>query len=78
LSNEKGLFVVKIEPNSPASRSQVEEGDIIFSFNNQPVNTTLDLFNELSNENILTLVDIGIIRHAEKHIFGIFPEKRAA
>ena len=78
LPNTGGLFVVRIEPNSPASRSQVEEGDIIFSFNNHTVNSTLDLFNELSDENILTLIDIGIIRHSEKHVFGIFPERKAA
>jgi len=78
LNNKKGLFVVRIESNSPASRSQVEEGDIIISFNNHTINSTLDLFHELSNEHIITLVDIGIIRHSQKHIFGIFPEKRAA
>ncbi len=78
LQNAGGLFVVRIEPNSPAARSQVEEGDIIFSFNNKTVNSTIDLFDELSDQRIITMVDIGIIRHSEKHIFGIFPEKRAA
>lgn len=78
LQNSGGLFVVKIEPDSSAARSQVQEGDIIISFNNRTINSTLDLFNELSDEAIITLVDIGIIRNTEKHIFGIFPERNAA
>ncbi len=78
LKNRRGLFVVKIEENSPGSRSQIREGDIIVEFNNKAVNSTFDLFRELSDESILTMVDIGIIRHTEKHIFGIFPERKAA
>ena len=78
LPNTRGLFVVKIEPDSPAARSQVKEGDIIIAFNNKTTNSTIDLFNELSNEDIVTLVDIAIIRHTEKLIFGIFPERRVA
>ena len=78
LPNTGGLFVVKIEPESPAARSQVQEGDIIISFNNKTINKTTDLFNELSNEAVITLVDIGIIRHTEKLTYGIFPERKIA
>ncbi len=78
LKNRYGLFVVRIEPDSPASRSQVAEGDIIVGFNQKPVNNTFELFKLLSDESILTMVDIEIIRHTEKKIFGIFPEKVAA
>jgi len=78
LKNKKGLFIVKIEDNSPGSRSQINEGDVIVEFNNKPINSLFDIFKELSQESILTMVDIAIIRHTDKHIFGIFPERNAA
>lgn len=78
LPNEKGLFVVSIEPDSPASRSQIKEGDIIVSFNNKPVNSLQDLFRELTRKDILTLVDVALVRHTELHRFSVFPVQRAA
>lgn len=73
LANQKGLFVVNIEPNSPASRSQIKEGDIIVSFHGKTMNTMHELFKELTRKDILTAVDISVIRHAELLNFSIFP-----
>lgn len=76
LINEKGLFVVSLEPDSPASRSQLKEGDIIVSFNGKPMNTMHELFKELTKKDILTAIDISVIRHAELLNFSIFPTVR--
>ncbi len=76
LLNQKGLFVTSVEPNSPASRSQVKEGDIIVSFNHKPINTLHEFFKELSKRDILTMVDIAVVRHTELLNFGIFPSER--
>jgi S1-C subfamily serine protease len=73
LSNKRGLFVTRIEPDSPASRSQLQEGDIIVSFNGHPVNSTHELFKELSKKEILTLVDISVIRRSEMMNFTVAP-----
>ena len=78
LANEKGLFVVNVEENSPASRSQVKAGDIIILFNNKPVQTLHQLFKELTKKEILTMVDISVIRRAELLHVGIFPIPRQA
>lgn len=78
LKNTHGLFIVRIEPDTPAHRSQVREGDIIVSFNDRVVNSTFDLFKLLSDQSVLTMVDIAIIRHTERLVFGIFPERQAA
>lgn len=77
LPNDKGLFVVSIEPNSPASRSQIREGDILVSFNNKPVNTLQELFKQLTRKDILTLVDVGVVRHTELLNLAVFPVQRA-
>lgn len=76
LPNRKGLFVTKIEPDSPASRSQLQEGDIIISFKGKTVNSTHELFKELTNKDIVTMVDISVIRHAELLNFSIVPVER--
>jgi S1-C subfamily serine protease len=73
LSNEKGLFVVGLEPDSPASRSQLKEGDIIVTFNGKPMNTMHELFKELTHKDILTAIDVSVIRHTELLKFSIFP-----
>lgn len=65
LSNKKGLFVSGVEPGSPAARSQVQEGDIIISFNGKHINTTHELFKELTDKKILDIVNISVIRNTE-------------
>jgi len=76
LSNRNGLFVTKIEADSPASRSQLQEGDIIISFNGKTVNSTHELFKELTHRNVVSMVDIVVIRHTELLKFSITPLER--
>jgi S1-C subfamily serine protease len=79
LPNKKGIFITRIEANSPASRSQLMEGDIIISFNNKPVNNTHELFKELTQKSILRVTDISVIRHTELLNITVVPaEKRIA
>lgn len=73
LTNRKGLFVTRIESESPASRSQLQEGDIIISFNGHPVNSTHELFKELARKEILDLIDISVIRRTELLHFTVAP-----
>ncbi len=76
LPNNRGLFVTGIEPHSPASRSALREGDILVAFNNKPVQTLTDLFKELTRKEILTLVDVTLLRHTEKIDATLFPVQR--
>jgi len=76
LPNRKGLFVTKIEADSPASRSQLQEGDLIISFNGKTVNSSHELFKELTNREILTMVDISVIRYTELLNFSITATER--
>ena len=73
IPNLTGLFVTAIEPDSPASRSQLQEGDIIVSFNNKAMNSTHDLFKELTKKEILKMTDLAIIRHTELLSITITP-----
>ena len=73
LPNSKGLFVAGMEPESPASRSQLQEGDIIVSFHGKAINTMHELFKELTRKDILSEVEISVIRHTELLNFSVFP-----
>lgn len=77
LPNKKGLFITKIETNSPAALSQLQEGDILVNFNGRQLNNSQDLFKELTKKDILRLLDITVVRHSELLNFSIAPtEKR--
>jgi S1-C subfamily serine protease len=76
LPNRKGLFVTRIEPDSPAALSQLQEGDIIVSFHNKTTHSTHDLFKELTRKDILTLTDISVVRYNEVLHFSISPRER--
>lgn len=76
LSNHTGIFVTRIEQDSPASRSQLLEGDIIVSFNNRPVSNSNNLFKELTHREVLSMTDISVIRHTELLNFMITPVER--
>jgi S1-C subfamily serine protease len=76
LPNTHGLFVVSIEPDSPASRSSIKEGDIIISFNGKPVNTTHELFKQLTRKDIISEVDTIVLRHTELVSFKMSPAVR--
>ncbi len=78
LTDEKGLFISKIESNSPASRSQLQEGDIIVSFDGLRTNSIHRLFKQLGDEHILRMVDLEVIRSDKKMILPITPTSKAA
>ena len=77
IQNRHGIFITRIESESPASRSQLMEGDIIISFNNKPVANSNELFKALTSKSILGMTDISVIRHTSLLNFIIVPlEKR--
>ena len=76
LPNRKGIFITHIEANSPASRSQLQEGDIIISFNDKTVNNSNELFKELTHKEVLSIVNISVIRHTELLNFIIVPVEK--
>ena len=76
LPNHRGVFVTQIEANSPASRSQIQEGDIIISFNDKPVTSSNDLFKQLTHREVLSITNISVIRHTELLNFIIVPAEK--
>ena len=73
LKGKKGLFISKIEKDSPASRSQLQEGDVIISFDETRVEHIHGLFKQLGNEEILKMVDVEVLRYNQKIQLPITP-----
>jgi S1-C subfamily serine protease len=76
LTNDKALFVVGIEKESPASRSQIKEGDLIITFNNKPINSLNQLFKELTRKEVLTMIDVQVVRHTDLLNMTLFPVQK--
>jgi S1-C subfamily serine protease len=77
LPNKKGLFITKIENDSPAALSQLQEGDILLNFNGKIINSSHELFKELTKKDILTAIDVSVVRHNQLLHFSVFPTVRA-
>jgi S1-C subfamily serine protease len=78
LKNTKGLFVISIEKNSPASRTALREGDIIIGFDHFTVNSSNELFKLLTKDRIEKPAQLTVIRSAQKLDINISPGLQTA
>jgi S1-C subfamily serine protease len=76
LSNHSALFVTKVDSNSPAEKAGILSGDILYSFNNQLIETADQLFKLLNSEKIGMFQYLGIIRNNLKKELRITPTER--
>jgi S1-C subfamily serine protease len=72
---ESGILVVSIEENSPAQRAGLSEGDVIVSFDGQPIAGIDDLHKRLTEEKVGVRTKLTILRRTEKLDFMIIPEE---
>lgn len=63
---ETGVLVVSVEKESPAAQTGLREGDVIISFNGEPIANIHDLHRRLMAEQIGVESKVTIIRHAER------------
>ena len=70
---ESGVLVVSVEKNSPAETAGLREGDVIISFNGEPIGSIHELHRHLLAEQIGVQSRILIIRHTEKLELPILP-----
>ncbi len=73
LKNKKGLFVVSVEPGTPAERAGLREGDFIIAFCDHPVESTDDLFRLLTRDKIGAFQYIAVLRNQQKLDLRITP-----
>lgn len=66
-----GIIVVKIYNNSPALKAGLREGDLVLSFNNQPVRASRDLISMVSAFEIGAEVPLKILRDGKETSLSI-------
>jgi S1-C subfamily serine protease len=72
---ESGVLVVSIEPNSPAQRAGLIEGDVIVGFGDQAVGGIDALHRLLTHDQVGRHAPLTIIRRNEKLTIDIVPEE---
>jgi S1-C subfamily serine protease len=75
---ESGILVVSIEPNSPAQRAGLREGDIIVGFDEQPVASIDSLHRLLTEARVGAGAPLTILRGVEKATVMVIPEESRA
>lgn len=72
---ETAMLVVGVEPNSPASRAGLRDGDLIVAFNGSPIASVDDLHKHLTGTQVGVRSALTVIRHTEKLDFAVVPEE---
>jgi S1-C subfamily serine protease len=62
ISQERGVMVLKVEPESPAKKAGIAFGDIVVRFNAKPVTDVSDLPRLLTEDLIDKKIKIGVLR----------------
>ena len=75
LAHDTGMLVLQVEPNSPASRAGLRDGDIVVGFNGQPIAGIDDLHKQLTGDRASVKSTLTILRHNEKLTVAITPHE---
>jgi S1-C subfamily serine protease len=74
LPTESGVLITGLEPDSPASRSGLEEGDVILAFGNRAVADIDTLHRLLTDRAIGVETEVTVLRrNHQRHTFKITP-----
>jgi len=75
LAAETGTLVVSVEPNSPAGRAGVQEGDVILAYDGHPAASIDDLHKLLTEARVGVASPLTILRGPEKRTVRIVAEE---
>ncbi len=75
---ESGVLAVSVEPDSPAQRAGVEEGDVLIALDGQHIADFDDLHRLLTEKQVGVRAMLTVIRRTEKLDLPIVPEESGA
>ena len=73
LAVTSGVFIVSIEPNSPAANAGLKDGDVVLAFAGTPVTGVDDLHRLLTEEKIGVATAVTILRSARRRTISVVP-----
>ena len=71
LSERDGVLVYQVLPDSPASKAGIKDGDIIKSFNNQPIHHSRELIDRVSGTKAGSKVGLEILRDGKTQTVAV-------
>jgi S1-C subfamily serine protease len=72
-----GVFVVSVEPNSPATKAGIRDGDVVLAFDGEAVTGIDDLHRLLTDERIGAPTAMTILRSARRRQLTIVPSEKS-
>jgi S1-C subfamily serine protease len=75
LDVDGGVLVMGVEPNGPAERTGLEEGDVIIGLEAHPVAGIDDLHRLLTDERVGVLTRVTVLRGSDKLTLDIIPNE---
>jgi len=76
LQNDTGVLVISVEPDCPAERAGIQEGDIIIGFEDQVIPNMDTLHKLLTEKQIGVPVSVTVLRFPEKRVLAVVPEEK--
>ena len=68
-----GVFIVSVEPNSPAATAGLKDGDVVLAFSDIPVTGVDDLHRLLTEDRIGVPTAVTILRAARRRTIAVVP-----
>lgn len=78
LAVERGVFVVSVEPGSPAEHARVREGDIIVEYAGHPVSGMDDLVRLLTEQQVGVSLPLTLLRGDRRLVVPVVPAEAPA
>lgn len=66
IKEAKGVFVLKVLPDSPAKKAGLLEGDVIIEFNNTAVNNPAHLHQVITQSEVNSKVPLKVLRNGKE------------
>jgi len=77
LAVSSGVFVTSVEPDSPAARAGLRDGDVVLAFAGEVVTGIDDLHRRLTGDRIGVPAALTILRSAERRQLTIVPSEKS-
>jgi S1-C subfamily serine protease len=72
----RAVLVAGVEPDGAAQRAGLHQGDLLVAFDGRPVSGVDDLHRELTAERVGQVVNVTVLRRAEKLVLSVIPAER--
>lgn len=76
LTVNQGAVIARVQPDSPAEKAGLKDGDVVVAFNGTPVDGASDLRNRVGQLRIGAKVTLDILRDGKKRVIDVVVGKR--